>query len=121
MKLLPDTFHSDGFDFRLLKRDANVALLVKSKPGCVASYEVVKLMRVPAREMFGRPVEAHEAMPASEQWGQRGWSYPNRDQAEVRFRKLTGISTGAEIPRISNDEGQNSLDAQVVRIMEATI
>ena len=122
MKPLPDNFHSDGFDFRILRRGGDVALVVKSKPGGTSSYEVVRLIHVPARQMFGRLVPAHEAMPASEQWGQRGWSYPDRDRAEAKYRKLTGHArTGAEMPRSSNDEGKNSPDRQMVGVMEARI
>jgi len=109
MTPLPDTFRSDGFDFRLLRRAGAVALLVKSKPGGTPSYEVVRLVRVPEREMFGRVIPAHEAMPASEQWGERGWTYSDRDRAEAKFSDLTGTGgTDAGMPRSTHAEGQNS-------------
>ncbi len=108
MTPLPDTFRSDGFDFRVLKRAGAVALLVKAKPGASPSYEVVRLVRVPEREMFGRVIPAHEAMPASELWGERGWTYSDRDRAEAKFSELTGTGgTDAGMPHSTHAEGQN--------------
>lgn len=108
MTPLPDIFRNDSFDVRLLNRAGAVALLSKSKPAGRVSYEVVRLIRVPEREMFGRVIPAHEAMPASEQWGERGWTYCDRDRAEAKFRKLTSTgSTGAGMPRTTHDKGQN--------------
>jgi hypothetical protein len=109
MRPLPDTFRHDSFDFRLLKRAGAVALLVKSKPGGTPTYEVVRLVRVPDREMFGREIPAHEAMPASELWGERGWSYPDPNRAKAKFAALTDtVRPAAGMPRTTHDEGQNS-------------
>lgn len=108
MTPLPETFRSDQFVFRVLNRKGDVALLAKAKPGGSTSYEVVRLVRVMEREMFGRVIPAHEAMPASEQWGERDFSYCDRDQAEGKFRELTGDGgTGAGMPRVTHDRGQN--------------
>jgi hypothetical protein len=110
MTPLPDQFRHDGFDFRLLKRIGDVVLLVKSKPGGTPSYEVVKLIRAPDREMFGRIIPAHEAMPPSEAWGQRGWTYCDRDRADTKFAALTSIDSGARPPRFTIAEGQKRHD-----------
>jgi len=110
MTPLPDRFRSDTFDFRLLKRAAAVALLSKSRTAGYVSYEVVKLVRVPDRQMFGRVVPAHEAMPASEQWGERGWTYSDRDRAEAKFAKLSAVETGSGMPRSTNDEGRKHVE-----------
>jgi len=105
---LPETFRNDQFDFRVLKRESNVALLAKAKPGGTTSYEVVRLVRVTERELFGRVIPAHEAMPGSEQWGERGFSYCDRNRAEAKFRELTGKDgAGAEMPRVTHDKGRN--------------
>jgi len=88
MTPLPDQFRSDGFDFRMLKRAGDVALLVKSKPDGTPSYEVVVIQHRPAEVICGREYPAREAMPRSEGWGASGWTYIDRDAAEVRFDKL---------------------------------
>ena len=88
MKPLPDTFRSDGFDFRLLRRDADVVLLVKSKPSGTASYEVVILQHRPAEIIGGIHYPPREAMPRSADWGISGWSYATHETAEARFQKL---------------------------------
>src|SRR5262245_36209737 len=82
VKSLPDNFRSDGFDFSVLNREGNVALLAKSKPGGVTSYEVVVIQHRPAEVICGQPYPAREAMPRSEEWGVAGWSYCDRDQAD---------------------------------------
>ena len=118
MTPLPDTFRHDGFDFRLIKRTGAVALLSKSKPAGHVSYEVVRLVRVAEREMFGRTIPAHEAMPASEQWGERGWTYCDREQAEKKFSELTGTdSTGTGMPRITHDEGRKGRPFEVEAVV----
>jgi hypothetical protein len=79
MKALPVSFTSDGFAFCQLDRSSGVALFHKRKGDLDGSYEVVLVQRVPERVLFGRLVEAHEAMPPSEAWGEKGWTY--RDKA----------------------------------------
>ena len=46
MKILPATFGSDGFDFHQLRREGDVAIFVKQKPGLrFKSYEVVIIQK----------------------------------------------------------------------------
>ena len=54
-------------------------------------FEVVILRPVKQRTIFGKIVEAHEAYPASEQWGTYGFTYSTRQPAEVRFAKTVEI------------------------------
>jgi hypothetical protein len=67
---LPTTFRSDGFDFQILDREGEVALLAKKKPRWNFSiYEVVRVQAWPAELIKGRFTPEREAMPRSEQWG----------------------------------------------------
>jgi hypothetical protein len=86
MKPLPTIFRSDEFDFILFRRNRLVALFQKSKSTHkYPVFEVVQIQELPTREIFGRVVEAHEAMPSSEQWGTYGWSYSDFSLAEKKF------------------------------------
>ena len=87
---LPTTFRHGGFAFRLLTRAADVALFEKRKPTHTRSFfEVVIVQRRPEATFPGGHITpAHEAMPASEQWGSAGWSYSDREGAEARFNGL---------------------------------
>jgi hypothetical protein len=93
---LPETFRSDQFDFRVLNREGDVALLAKSKPGGTTSYEVVVIQHRPAEVICGQPYPAREAMPRSEDWGVAGWSYRDRERADARFYRLVNSREDAQ-------------------------
>ena len=96
MKTLPTTFGSDGFDFEQLRREGDVAIFVKQKPGLVCeylascrSYEVVIIQKQDAYTWpNGLTTPAHEAMPSPRDWGKYGWTYPTLDDAELRLKSL---------------------------------
>ena len=88
MKILPTTFGSDGFDFRQLGREADIAIFVKQKPAFrFKSYEVVIIQK---RDAYiwpnGQTTPADEAMPSSRDWGKYGWTYQTLEDAELRFK-----------------------------------
>jgi hypothetical protein len=95
LKPLPERFRYDNFDFRMLKREGDIAIFAKSSPSHPRepdSYEVVRVQRKPARLLFGRDIPAHEAMPASEDWGIHGWTYAKLEAAEKKFAELINAS-----------------------------
>ena len=92
MIILPTTFRSDGFDFQILNREEKVALLAKEKPGWgFHLYEVVRIQVWPAEWIKGRFTPEREAMPRSEQWGVRGWSFADMDDARGKFYDLVSV------------------------------
>ncbi len=88
MNRLKTSFRSDSFEFRQLDRTGDVAVFAKRKGELDTSYEVVAVQRVPERVLFGRLVEAHEAMPTSEAWGEKGWAYRDKPSAFRKMREL---------------------------------
>ena len=89
MKTIPVQFAHDGFNLRLLKRTGDVALFAKSKPTHSRdTFEVVLIQHHPAESICGRAYPARESMPPSESWGTLGWSYPNLEDAQEKFRAL---------------------------------
>jgi hypothetical protein len=90
MTPLPASFRSGGFDFRLVKRTGDIALFEKRKPTHTRSFFEVVIVQKRKEATFpsGRVTPAHEAMPASEQWGSAGWSYSDLEGAEKRFKSL---------------------------------
>ena len=89
MKNLPEEFDQKGFSLKILKRSADIALLEKThKISKGKSYEVVIVQKRKAATFpNGKTTEAHEAMPASEKWGEQGWSQPTLEKAELRFKR----------------------------------
>jgi hypothetical protein len=95
MKELPAVFRSEGFDFKLLLRDGDVALLRKTKKGySFETYEVVIVQKETRRRVWpdGRVTEPCERMPASEQWGVHGWSFSDIRDARRKFYELVSVS-----------------------------
>lgn len=89
MKLLPETFRKDGFDFKLVRREGRFAIYTKTKPTYkTPSFEVGVIRRNKARTAFGRDFEDSESWPSSEEWGVRAWTYTNLDDSVRRLESL---------------------------------
>lgn len=85
---IPNHFRKDGFDFNLLDRRGLVALFHKTKKPRIESFEVVVLVEAEEREFpNGLKSPAKEIMPASEQWGQKGWTCTNLEDAKAKFEE----------------------------------
>ena len=84
---LTDKFRRGGCDWRLLKRPGDVALLEQSKPNwSKPAYAVVIVQRHKAKTWpDARVIEAREAMPPDEAWGELGWTYSDLWPADNRF------------------------------------
>ena len=89
MKALANEFRKSGFDFKLLLRDGNVALLRKTKPALFfESYEVVRVQRHNGYQIAGKKIPPAEMMPSSYNWGTHGWTFTSYDAACVKFNQL---------------------------------
>ncbi len=86
---IPQTFKANGFTFRLLQREGDVALFEKTRPSLShVGFEVVIIQKLKARIIYGRAVPGHEAMPSPSAWGRLGWTPHNSADAWRRFREL---------------------------------
>lgn len=92
-------FKSDGFDFRQIHRSDDIAIYSKSK-GEFTGLEVV-LVQKRAEHTWpnGSTTPAHEAMPGSESWGTKGWSYTDRTAALARMSALMQMPPSIKQPR----------------------
>lgn len=89
MKPLPEKFSKDRFDFELCDREGDVAMFRKvHQGGTVPSFEVVIVQKHRERTIAGKLIPAGEAMPYSEQWGEKGWTYPDRKAATDKMSDL---------------------------------
>jgi hypothetical protein len=94
---LETEFLKNGFRFRLLRRDGDVAIFhkVALKGGhhpvsFDAGFETVRVGRHDGYEIAGVQVEPAETLPGNEQWGMKGWSFPTLFAAELKFEELLG-------------------------------
>jgi hypothetical protein len=90
MKPLATTFRKDGFDYRVIQKEAGIALLEQNKAHWSApAYEVVIIQNRKAHTWpNGKSTEAHEAMPSSEDWGLYGFTYSDLTAAKAKFNSL---------------------------------
>lgn len=75
MKPIPNNFRKNGYDYRLLEREGNVAIYEQVKPNRVYAFEVVKIRSSKARSAFGHDFEAAERLPSDDDWGTLGKTY----------------------------------------------
>jgi hypothetical protein len=90
-KPLPKEFRRDGFAFRQIARQGNVAIYEQRWTGCgepSVCYEVIRNRRREGFEIGGRFVEPSEVYPNSGAWGSHGWTLEDKESA---FRKLRDL------------------------------
>ncbi len=87
---LPTTFKSDGFNFRQIDRQGKLAIFSKSKDGGAETFEVVIIQKHADYTFPGadKVTPAHEAMPPSNSWGQKGFSMTTLEDARHKLAKL---------------------------------
>jgi hypothetical protein len=88
-------FYYDKFNFKLLKREGNVALFQKQQPKLQhIGYEVVIIQQHPDFMCRGKLIPAHEKLPPSSAWGRLGFTPDSHDDAIRRFWELVKTQEG---------------------------
>jgi len=67
------------------------------KKNVLIAYEVIRIKRQKAQEIFGKSYPAKEIYPKSSDWELYGWTFKDRRSALSKFKDLTRAS----------DSGQN--------------
>jgi hypothetical protein len=88
MKPLPDILRKNGFTYRKVHREGDVAIYEQGYCENLKYYEVFQVKIRPAREFKGVIREEHEAFPSNEQFGKTAWSYRNLEDAIRRLTEL---------------------------------
>lgn len=87
MKPIRNTFVSDGYTFRQIAREKNVAVYEKVW-GSHHTWEVIKVRQRGERLLKGKHLEASEQYPTSESWGEDGWSLTTKESAFAWMDKV---------------------------------
>ena len=77
MKPLETQFKREGWDYRQIWREKDVAVY---EYGPAPRYELIIIQMRPDREVFGNFAEAREAYPKTSQWGTYGWTLGPKDR-----------------------------------------
>jgi hypothetical protein len=98
-KPIESSFTKNGFQFRQINRDGDVAVFHKAAiKGPLhplafdAGFETVVITRHDGYEIAGVKMEPAEQYPGNEMWGTRGWTFPNLLSALNKFEHLLGKS-----------------------------
>ena len=92
-KPLPKEFRRDGFHFRQIAREGDAAIYEQTWNGCrdpSIAYEVIRIRRREGFEIGGKFVPSAELYPRSEQWGELGWTFCNKETAFAKLREICG-------------------------------
>jgi hypothetical protein len=90
-KPLPTRFQRDGFDYRQIAREGDVAIYEQAWSGCSnpsVCYEVVRIRRREGFQIDGRFVEPAEVYPTSESWGVDGFTFTDKAAAFAKLREI---------------------------------
>lgn len=97
MKLwkIPEKFRKNGFDFKLLQREKDIAIYELSSKGVVLGFEVHKVRKMPIpatsrvdSELVLRGYIFRERLPSNENFGNFGWSFNGLTNAKILFNNL---------------------------------
>jgi hypothetical protein len=90
-KPLPKQFCRDGFQYRQVTRELNAAIYEQTWNGCrdpAVCFEVIRVKRRDSFEIAGRFIPPAEVYSRSEQWGDLGWTVPDKGSAFCKLREL---------------------------------
>lgn len=93
MKLLPTKFTKNGFTHEKLQRVGDLAIYRRWKGNTAPHFEVIEIARhngFTVRDATGKETDipAAETYPSSEQWGSKGFTYPDEASATKRFKAM---------------------------------
>ena len=78
------TYTYQGRHYTIEKRTGDVAIATAGEK----DWEVFVIQHRPDKEMFGNIIPAHEAIPATHEWGSNSWSYTSEAGANKKFDEL---------------------------------
>lgn len=98
MKPLPTTFRARGFSWRVIQREADVAIVEQSSENWENGVlNVVIVQKHKAKVMpSGKESEDHEALPSWESWGEAAWTANDLADAKRRFNALVDSRANAD-------------------------
>ncbi len=86
-KPLPDSFTKLGWAHKKVKRIGNFAIYTKKQDHHLnPSYEVFEVLNQEEYEIAGNKIEAKEAVPGNERWGECAFSCMSLEESEKKLQ-----------------------------------
>lgn len=87
-KLLKEEISKDGFLLKQIKRKKNKAIYEQTRDGRIFSYEVIVISKHEGYNIAGNFIEPSEMYPSTAQWGVKGFTFTNIEDAEKKYKTL---------------------------------
>jgi hypothetical protein len=88
---LPTRFRRNGFEYRQIAREGDVALYEQRWIGCLNAalcFEIIRIRRRDGFQIGEKFIEPYEIYPNGEAWGVDGFTITDRDRAWAKFLKF---------------------------------
>lgn len=97
---LPEAFNKNGYNYKLIYREDDVAIYSQNINDNQIAFEVFEVRKNKQFEIDGRIIPARESVPSSEQWGNNAFTvhslleaakYMERIKERIRIRNITTL------------------------------
>lgn len=90
MKRLPEIFQKNGYEHSVIWRDSDYCItevkdIDTKKLYCYEAFEIQKYKET---EIKGKTIEAREATPPNEAWGEKGYTVHNLIEAQLKIGQM---------------------------------
>ena len=90
-KPLPKEFRRDGFTYKQIARQRDVAIYQQTWNGCrnpSISYEIIRTRRREGFQIGEKLIQPYEIYPNSDAWGVDGFTVTDKEVAFAKLREL---------------------------------
>lgn len=117
---LPPKFRARGFDWRIIQREGEVAIIEQNRKGWTHPVlNIVIVQKHKARRLpNGEMTVNSEGIPSWEQWGDKAWTCVDKADAKARFNKLVDAANASPCQYVVGKQPPYSLKG-VQRIARA--
>jgi len=93
----PKEFQRGGFNYRQIAREGDIAIYEQVWTGCAQpsrSYQLIRIRRRDGFQIGSRFIPPAEVYPRSQQWGELGWTFCDKEAAFAKLRKISATTGG---------------------------
>lgn len=90
LKKIPVEFDKFGYHFEQVERTETKAIYVQTYAGRTLAFEIVRIRirQGGFNTLFNKQEPTREVYPGSEEWGERGWTVCDKDEAQKKYHSL---------------------------------
>lgn len=85
---IPDFYKKNGYDFKLIKRQGDVAIFSQYSEGEIIAYEVFEIRKQKEADWGEIHYEAKERIPSNEEWGNNAYTVWTLKEAMAKVAEI---------------------------------